>query len=74
MQLEYKAVQFDNNLHKLARFQQRVEYFRGADQLSGKVIACYLWPALLEAGGRIIFPAEVMCERDYVVISKPLTP
>lgn len=77
MQLEYKAVQFDNNLHKLARFQQRVEYFRGAVQLSGKVIACYLWPALLEAGGRIIFPAEVMCERDpddYVVISKPLTP
>ena len=75
MQLEYGAVQFDKYLHKFARFQHRAEHSRGADHLSGQVIACYLWPALLEAGDRIIFPGEVMCEPDgYVVISPSLIP
>ena len=77
MQLEYGAVQFDKDLHKLARFQHRAEYSRGADHLSGQVIACYLWPALLEAGDRIVFPGEVMCEAEsdgYVVISPSLIP
>ena len=48
-----------------------------ADHLSGQVIACYLWPALLEAGDQIIFPGEVMCEPEsdgYVVISPSLIP
>ena len=71
MQLEYGAVQFDKDLHKLARFQNRAEFCRGADHLTGQIIACYLWPALLESGGRTIFLGEVMCEPesyDYVMI------
>ena len=72
MQLEYGVVQFDKDLHKLARFQHRAEYCPGVDRPYGQIIACYFWPALLEEGGRIIFPGEVMCEPvsdSYVVIS-----
>ena len=77
MQLEYRAVQFDKDIHKRTRFQYHSEYCSREDQLYGQVIseniACYLWPALLEAGGRIIFPGEVLCKLesvnlDYVVI------
>lgn len=72
MQLEYKTARFEKDLHKLTRFQYRPEYYGREDQLSGQVIACYLWPALLEAGGRIIFPGEVMCDlesNDFVHLS-----
>ena len=74
MQLEYRIMQFDKDLHKLARFQHRAEYCPGVDRLHGQIIACYLWPALLEAGDRIIFPGEVMCETEsegYEVIPEP---
>lgn len=60
LQLEYKAVQFDKNIHKLTRLQHHSEC-----TISGK-IACYLWPALLEGGGRIIFPGEVLCKLEPV--------
>lgn len=72
LQLEYKAVKFDKNIHKVTRFQLSNEHSRCDDQRFGEFSsennACYLWPALLEAGGRIIFPGEVFCNFGYVVI------
>ena len=59
LQLEYKAVKFDKDIHKLTRFQCNTGYSPSEN------IACYLWPALLEAGGRIIFPGEVLCKTVY---------
>ncbi|XP_078384751.1 uncharacterized protein LOC144667222, partial [Oculina patagonica] len=70
LQLEYKAVKFDKDIHKLTRFQCNTEYSSCDDQLfvqaPSENIACYLWPALLEAGGRIIFPGEVLCKLESV--------
>ena len=77
LQLEYKAGKFDKNIHKLTRLQCSTEHSRCDDQrfgeFPGENVACYLWPALLEAGGRIIFPGEVLCKVEsanfgYVII------
>ena len=43
MQLEYGAVQFDKDLHKLARFQHRAEYSRRSSFWAGYcllLVAC----------------------------------
>ena len=34
----------------------------------GEEIACYLWPGLLDGGGRLIRAGEVLCkiEQNYV--------
>ena len=69
LQLEYKSLKFDKAVHKLARFQCNT-----SDQRFGETatedIACYLWPALIEGGGRIIFPGEVLSAflADYVYL------
>lgn len=72
LQLEYRSLDFDKALHKLARCQCNTDDQRVGEVLSEN-IACYLWPALLEGGGRIIFPGEVLCKyesnfQDYVHI------
>lgn len=72
LQLEYKSMEFDKAIHKLARFQYTTDDQRFSEAL-GNDIACYLWPALLEGGGRIIFPGEVLCKwetnfMDYVYL------
>ena len=67
LQLEYKSLKFDKAVHKLTRFQCNTDKQRFGEVLS-EDIACYLWPALIEGGGRIIFPGEVLCklESDYL--------
>jgi len=70
LQLEYKSLKFDKAVHKLARFQCNSDDQRFSEA-PGENIACYLWPALLEGGGRIIFSGEVLCKwesnfMDYV--------
>lgn len=72
LQLEYKSLKFDKAVHKLARFQCNTDDQRFGEA-PGEDIACYLWPALLEGGGRIIFPGEVLCKLessflDYVYV------
>ena len=73
LQLEYKSLKFDKAVHKLTRFQSNSDNRRFGEVLS-EDIACYLWPALIEGGGRIIFPGEVLCKLesdylDYVCVS-----
>lgn len=72
MQLEYKSLKFDKAVHKLARYQCNTDDQR-FHKARSEHIACYLWPALLEGGGRVIFPGEVLCKLesdflDYVMI------
>lgn len=72
LQLEYKSLTFDKTLHKLARCQCNTDDQRFGE-VPGEDIACYLWPALLEGGGRVILPGEVLCKLqsdflDYVNI------
>lgn len=70
LQLEYKPIKFDKDIHKLTRSQCNTEYSHSEDQPCGQVhnenIACYMWPALLEGGGRIISKGEVLCELEPV--------
>lgn len=67
MQLEYKSLKFDKAVHKLARCQCNTDDQR-FHEVPSEHIACYLWPALLEGGGRIIFPGQVLCklESDFL--------
>ena len=34
----------------------------GSAQSQGEEIACYLWPGLLDGGGRLIRAGEVLCK------------
>lgn len=55
LQLEYSCLKFNKQKHRITRFFYNLE---------GPDIACYLWPALLEQGGRVISPAEVICKPE----------
>jgi len=70
LQLEYKSLKFDKAVHKLARFQCNTDDQRLGGETPTEDIACYLWPALIEGGGRIIFPGEVFSAflADYVYL------
>ena len=35
---------------------------------AGDEIACYLWPVLLDGGGRVIRPGEVLCKVEAEAI------
>ena len=63
LQLEYKSSKFDKAVHKLARCQCNTDDQRFGE-VPGEDIACYLWPALLEGGGRIVFPGQVLCKQE----------
>lgn len=59
MHLEYSSSRFNKKLHKLTRLSYNTE----SNELhTSENIACYLWPALLEQGGRVIFHGEVLCK------------
>lgn len=65
MQLEYKSTSLKN-------FHKKVGYHSSPEMCSrpppneqasvADEIACYLWPALLDGGGRIIQAGEVLCK------------
>ena len=65
MQLEYKCTTLKN-------FHRMVGYHSGPEMCSmpppngqgaaDYEVACYLWPVLLDGGGRVIRPGEVLCK------------
>ena len=59
LQLEYSSSKFNKLKHSLSRLHYNTE---NTDLGQSDYIACYLWPALLEQGGKVIFPAEVFCK------------
>ncbi|CAH3153949.1 unnamed protein product, partial [Pocillopora meandrina] len=71
MQLEYRCTTLKN-------FHRKVGYHSSPEMCSrpppsgqgaaGDEIACYLWPALLDGGGRVIRPGEVLCKVEAEAI------
>ena len=65
MQLEYKSTTL-KNFHKKVGYHNDPEMcLRPPSNGQASVvdeIACYLWPALLDGGGRIIQAEEVLCK------------
>lgn len=65
MHIEYSSV-------KLQDIHKKIGYHSSPDmcmtnngssaQSQGEEIACYLWPGLLDGGGRLIRAGEVLCK------------
>ena len=61
MQLEYKCTTL-KNFHRKVGYHSSPEMCSRRRTADEEEIACYLWPALLDGGGRVIRPAEVLCK------------
>lgn len=59
LQLEYISTKFNERMHRLTRLHNNNE---STEHRHSESIVCYLWPALVERGGRVIFPGEVLCK------------
>jgi len=59
LHLEYNSSRFNKNMHKLTGlyYNNKNTALRPSEN-----IVCYIWPALLEQGGRVVYPGEVLCE------------
>jgi len=65
MQMEYKSMYLQNfhtkiGYHNSPAMHAKVMGPSGQDP--GEKIACYLWPGLLDGGGRLIRAGEVLCK------------
>lgn len=58
LRLEYSSSKFNKRIHSRTRLYYNNER---SEQGQSENIACYLWPALVEHGGKVIFPGEVLC-------------
>ena len=65
MQIEYNSVNL-KNIHKKIGYHSSPDMCttdnRSSAQSQGEEIACYLWPGLLDGGGRLIRAGEVLCK------------
>ena len=66
MQLEYQASTL-KDIHKILGYHSGPEMCsrrpaNGQDSDEELEIACYLWPALLDGGGKLIRAGEVLCK------------
>lgn len=62
LQLEYHSLMFDHRIHKKTAYENTTEKNPGNEENSGQEILCYLWPGLLDGGGRPILPGQVLCK------------
>ena len=65
MQLEYKCTTL-KSFHKMVGYHSSPEMCSrpppNGQGAADDEIACYLWPALLDGGGRVIRRGEVLCK------------
>lgn len=67
MQLEYQSFTL-KDIHKILRYHKSPEMCSSRPRAEGQAseeeveIACYLWPALLDGGGKLIRAGEVICK------------
>ena len=62
LRLEYHSPRFDHRIHKKEEYQNKTEKNPVAEDSSGEQILCYLWPGLLDGGGRLILQGQVLCK------------
>lgn len=65
MELEYQTLKFNTIIHTDRRYRDgykmREKTVSPPQETQEEDIACYLWPALRDGGGRIIKGGEVVC-------------
>ena len=65
MELEYQTLKFNTIIHTDRRYydgyKMREKTVSPPQETQKEDIACYLWPALRDGGGRIIKGGEVVC-------------
>ena len=62
LRLEYYSPRFDRHIHKKTTFQNSTEKNQSNEKSLGEEILCYLWPGLLDGGGRLILQGHVLCK------------
>jgi len=66
MKLEYECPRLRKNIHKKMGYHTshnvRARTQSSAQQDDDEEIACYLWPGLVDGGGRLIRAGEVLCK------------
>ncbi|XP_020628019.1 CAP-Gly domain-containing linker protein 1-like isoform X2 [Orbicella faveolata] len=62
LQLEYHFPRFDRHIHKKTAYLNSTEKNPGNEESLGEEILCYLWPGLLDGGGRLILQGQVLCK------------
>ena len=67
LKLEYHLTEFDKDIHKDIGYQYSRKTHHTNSNSSppsdqGPEIKCYLWPGLLDGGGRLIRAGEVICK------------
>ena len=67
MQLEYQAstlkdIHINRGYHSSPEMRSTCSKNEGQDSVDEREIACYLWPALLDRGGKLIRAEEVLCK------------
>ena len=74
MQLEYqsstlKDIHINRGDHRSPEMCSRRPTHEEQDSVEEQEIVCYLWPALLDGGGKLIRAGEVLCKVKEVDIS-----
>ena len=71
MKLEFHSSRFSKDIHKITGYhgsvERRATNSQPAHQDQGEEIACYLWPGLLDGGGRLIRAGEIICKVEEPV-------
>jgi len=72
MVIQIPPMQMEHNSLFLQNIHTKIGYHNSPDMLTketgrfgqyqGEEIACYLWPGLLDGGGRLIRAGEVLCK------------
>lgn len=61
MKLEYQCPKLNKDVHRKIGYNGNIKVLT-PHQNQDEEIACYLWPGLLDGGGRRIRPGEVLCK------------
>lgn len=68
LEIEYKSSYLKQAIHKKLGYHSsphmRTRQKGSSGQVPGEEIACYLWPGLLDGGGRLIRAGEVLCKME----------
>ena len=68
LRLEYHSPRFDRHIHKKTAYQNSTEENPGNEESSGEEVLCYLWPGLLDGGGRLILQGQVLCKMQREIL------
>lgn len=64
MKIEYQSIYLEG-IHRKKGDHPSPSMRTKRDSHPGEEIACYLWPALWDGGGRLVHKGEVLCKMKH---------